>query len=44
VYECEVALLEYLRRHDPALDVYVELLDDVAFEGAQTDLLQAKYG
>ena len=43
IYQCEVALLEYLRRDDPALDVSIELLDDVAFEGAQTELLQSKY-
>lgn len=43
LYQCEVALLEYLRRYDPALDVSLELLDDVAFEGAQTELLQSKY-
>lgn len=43
IYQCEVALLGYLRRDDPALDVSIELLDDVAFEGAQTELLQSKY-
>jgi ABC-3C protein len=42
-YQCDIALLEYLRRDDPALDVSVELLDDVAFEGDQIELLQSKY-
>jgi len=42
-YQCEIALLEMLRRGDPALEVSIELLDDVAFEGEQTELLQAKY-
>lgn len=42
LYQCELALLEYLRREDPALDVSIEVLDDIAFEGEQTELLQAK--
>lgn len=42
IYQCELALLEYFRRDDPALDISIELLDDVAFEGDQTELLQAK--
>ncbi len=42
-YQCEVALLGYLSRDDPPADISIELLDDVAFEGAQTELLQSKY-
>jgi hypothetical protein len=42
-YQCEVALLELLRRDDPLLELSIELLDDVAFEGEQTALFQAKY-
>lgn len=42
VYQCELALLGYLNRHDPALSVSIELLDDVAFEGRQTELVQSK--
>lgn len=42
-YQCELALLEFLRRDDPALDLSIELLDDIAFEGAGLELLQAKY-
>jgi hypothetical protein len=42
MYQCELALLELLRRRDPSLDVSIELLDDIAFEGAQTTLLQSK--
>lgn len=38
-----MALLEYLRREDPALEVSIEVLDDIAFEGDQTELLQAKF-
>jgi hypothetical protein len=41
-YQCEVALLELLDRDDPALELSIELLDDIAFEGAQTELLQSK--
>jgi hypothetical protein len=42
-YQCELALLELLRRDDPALELSIELLDDIAFEGEQQELLQAKY-
>ena len=42
VYQLELALLGYLRREEPALAVSIELLDDVAFEGKQTELLQSK--
>jgi hypothetical protein len=42
VYQFELALLGYLRRDDPALAVSIELLDDVAFEGEQTELMQSK--
>jgi hypothetical protein len=43
VYQCELALLEYLRHEDPGLDVSIEVLDDIALEGEQTELIQAKY-
>ena len=42
VYQFELALLGYLGRTEPALAVSIELLDDVAFEGEQTELLQSK--
>lgn len=42
VYQFEIALLGYLGRDDPGLAVSIELLDDVAFEGEQTELLQSK--
>ena len=42
VYQLELALLGYLRRDEPALAISIELLDDVAFEGKQTELLQSK--
>jgi hypothetical protein len=42
VYQFELALLGYLGRDDPALAISIELLDDVAFEGEQTELLQSK--
>ena len=42
MYQCELALLELLRRNDPSLDVSIELLDDIAFEGLQTTMLQTK--
>jgi hypothetical protein len=43
IYQYEVGLLEFLRRDDPSLELSIELLDDVAFEGEQTELMQAKY-
>jgi hypothetical protein len=42
LYQVEVALLEALRREDPALELSIEALDDIAFEGTQTELLQTK--
>lgn len=42
LYQFETALLEYLRRDDPAIDLSIEVLDDIALEGAQTELLQTK--
>lgn len=42
MYQCELALLELLRRNDPSLDVSIELLDDIAFEGEQIAMLQTK--
>ncbi len=42
-YQCEVALLEFLRQRDPALDIAIETVDDVVFTGQQTMLLQSKY-
>ena len=42
-YQCEVALLEFLRRDDPSLELSLELLDDIGFEGSELELLQAKY-
>lgn len=43
LYQCELALLEVLRGDDPANSVSIELLDDIAIEGGQTSLMQAKY-
>lgn len=42
IYQFELALLGYLRRDDPALAISIELLDDVAYEGEHTELLQSK--
>lgn len=42
LFQCEVALLEALRRKDPALDISLETLDDITFEGEQLELGQVK--
>lgn len=42
LYQFEIALLEFLRRDDPALEVSIEVLDDIALEGDQIELLQTK--
>jgi hypothetical protein len=42
LYQFEVALLEFLRRDDPALEVSIEVLDDIALEGDQIELVQTK--
>lgn len=43
MYQCELALLEFLRRDDFGLELSIEVLDDIAFEGEQTELIQTKY-
>jgi hypothetical protein len=40
LYQFETALLEYLRRDDPALGLSIEVLDDIALVGEQIELLQ----
>jgi hypothetical protein len=42
LYQFEIALLEFLRRDDPALEISIELLDDIALEGGQIEFLQTK--
>jgi hypothetical protein len=42
LYQFEIALLEFLRRDDPALEVSIEVLDDIALEGDQIELVQTK--
>jgi len=42
LFQCEIALLEALRRDDPALDISLETLDDITLEGNQLELGQVK--
>jgi hypothetical protein len=42
LYQFEIALLEFLRRDDPALEVSIEVLDDIALQSDQIELVQTK--
>jgi len=43
IYQCEIALLAFFRRGDPALDISIETADDVVLHGDQLSLTQVKY-